>query len=130
MASRLGDRLAWSVDVDEAVREQPLPPGLLLTLVENAVEHGISPSLSGGRIALRAWAEGPWCRIRVTDSAGRWPDPAQEGVGLRNSRDRLRHRFGEAARLHIGVVDGETQAELDLPRPPSAAPAADLGRAS
>ncbi|MCE2659554.1 MAG: histidine kinase [Rubrivivax sp.] len=49
MASRLGERLHWEVDIDPALHGVLLPPGLLLTLVENAIEHGASVVLSAPR---------------------------------------------------------------------------------
>ena len=100
MQSRLGDRLRWRVDVAADCETQQLPPGLLITLVENAVEHGIEPQLRGGRVQVNARvAEGGLFELRVQDDgAGLLPN-APEGVGLATSRERLRHQFGARAEL-------------------------------
>lgn len=47
MQARLGDRLLPAFVVPDDCLDQALPPGLLLTLLENAVEHGIAPSQIG-----------------------------------------------------------------------------------
>ena len=52
MQARLGERLAWQLDIGPGLERALLPPGLLLTLVENAVAHGVEPLLAGGRIVL------------------------------------------------------------------------------
>ncbi|MBL8330074.1 MAG: histidine kinase [Rubrivivax sp.] len=115
MSSRLGERLAWSVELDPEVEGLSLPPGLLLTLVENAVEHGVSASLSGGRVGLKARADGEQVEIEVRDSAGLLSPQAVDGVGLRNSRERLRHRFGEVGTLQLGLDGADTVALLRVP---------------
>jgi signal transduction histidine kinase len=102
MQARLGARLAWRIDIDPALADLPLPPGLVLTLVENAVEHGIEPQLAGGELALEARREGDEAVLVVHDNGPGPPDDAREGLGLANSRQRLALTHGEGARLVIG----------------------------
>ncbi|MCC6271334.1 MAG: hypothetical protein IT190_08660, partial [Microbacteriaceae bacterium] len=115
----LGERLRSSIDIDPALAEHLLPPGLVLTQVENAVEHGIAPSLSGGEIRVQARRDGDWLTIDVSDSAAQLPAAVVEGVGLRNSRERLRHRFDGQASLDLSVRDGFSVARLRLPLVPA-----------
>jgi LytS/YehU family sensor histidine kinase len=115
MQARLGERLRHSIDIAPQVAGQRLPAGLLLTLVENAVEHGIAGSLAGGEVGVRAWAEGGCCEIRVTDSAAALPAAWREGVGLANCRERLLHRFGERASLRLQLRADCTEAALRVP---------------
>lgn len=115
MQARLGERLRWSIEVPQVLAAQPLPPGLLLTLVENAIEHGISASLSGGEVRLVASRDDTAAVITLSDSAGLWHPEAPEGVGLSNCRARLQHRFGDTASLVLAVEDGRTVATLRLP---------------
>ena len=68
MQVRMGGRLAYTVQADDAVRALSFPPSLLITLVENAIKHGIEPSLHGGEIGVTAEAEGDSVCIRVHDS--------------------------------------------------------------
>ena len=117
MQARLGARLAWHEDVDPALLTQPLPPGLLLTLVENAIEHGISPQLAGGRLHLRGQVQGGDAVFEVQDN-GPGPAPgSRDGIGLANSRERLALSCGPKARLDISVhPEGGCLARLQLPR--------------
>lgn len=118
MQARLGERLRSRVDIGAEAGAQLLPPGLLLTLVENAVEHGIGASVSGGEIEVDAVREGERCVIHVADSPGALPDDWQDGVGLGNSRERLAHRFGDRASLTLNREPGRTVATLVVPWTP------------
>ncbi|WP_395701034.1 sensor histidine kinase, partial [Aquabacterium sp.] len=80
MQARLGERLRFTLEADGLARMQRLPPGLLLTLVENAVEHGVQPSLQGAEIAVRAWREGEHTLVEVRDSGAGLALPLQEGL--------------------------------------------------
>ena len=117
MQARLGERLAWQEDIAPALCTQTLPPGLLLTLVENAIEHGISPQLAGGRLLLRGYEQGRDAVFEVLDNGpGPAPD-SRDGIGLANSRERLALSCGPRARLDISAhPDGGCLARLRLPR--------------
>jgi signal transduction histidine kinase len=119
MQARLGARLAYEVDVPPALHGTLLPPGLLLTLAENAVEHGIEPRLAGGRVRIGARREADGVLVEVADDGpGPAPDSA-EGVGLANARERLTLTLGPAARLQLGTgADGGCIATLHLPQTP------------
>lgn len=119
MQARLGDRLRVAVDVDEQLAARELPPGLLLTLVENAVEHGASPALAGATVQIAAGratagVDGWWFSV-CDDGAGLAPG-WRDGVGLRNTRERLAHAFGPRATLDLSPrADGGTAVRVDLP---------------
>jgi signal transduction histidine kinase len=117
MQARLGTRLAWREEVDPALLPQPLPPGLLLTLVENAIEHGISPQLAGGTLVLRGQVQGSAAVFEVHDSGPGLAPGSRDGIGLANSRERLALTCGPRARLDISThPDGGCLARLQLPR--------------
>lgn len=116
MQSRLGERLAWQLDVAPAAEAALLPPGLLLTLVENAIEHGVEPQLRGGRVVLEgAVAEGG-VRFTVNDDGAGPPPGAADGDGLRGLRERLALAAGAAARFTLAArPEGGCRAEIVLP---------------
>jgi two-component sensor histidine kinase len=101
MEARLGNRMRHVIEVDHRAGERGIPPGLLLTLVENAIEHGISPALHGGTLHVSAQEDERTWTLRVSDDGVGLPDDWVDGIGLRNCRERLRHRFGSGASLSL-----------------------------
>ncbi len=103
MQVRMPDRLAFTIDIDVEVAVVPFPAMALLTLIENAIRHGIDPCEAGGRIEVRAWRDAGDGRIRivVADSGVGMDENARPGTGLRNVADRLRGFFGAAAELQL-----------------------------
>jgi len=138
MQMRIPDRLAFGIDLPSELRAEPFPSMALLTLVENAVRHGIDPAEAGGRIELGARRiEGDAAGLRgglrvwVDDSGVGLDTKAPPGQGLANLRERLEAFYGAAARLELAPSAqpaamagslGGVRAELLLP---PAEPAAD-----
>ncbi len=118
MQARLGQRLRSHVEVPSGLAATELPPGLLLTLVENALEHGIEPALAGGTVTVLAELDesGSTVRVRVRDDGLGLPASWQEGVGLSNCRQRLVHHFGSSARLDVHAREPGTEAVMSWPR--------------
>lgn len=119
MALRLGERLRWSVEIDDAAARAAVPPGLLLTLVENAVEHGVQPALAGAEVRVQAVVDGGRITLTVRDTG---PGPAADalaagqGVGLANSRARLAQAFGDRAALRLeAAAGGGGLATIEMP---------------
>lgn len=115
-ALRLGERLRFTIDVPTELESAMLPPLLVQPLVENALRHGIEPSVSGGEIRIEALAREGRLTLRVIDSGVGLDRTAPEGVGLANVRSRLESLYGERGRIALyrrepcGVV-----AELSMP---------------
>lgn len=117
MQMRMPDRLQYAIDVDAAALHVRCPPTTVLTLVENAVRHGIDPTEEGGRIDVDIARSGDRCTVRVTDTgAGLGPSANGLGTGLTALRERLRMIFGDAAQLRFVPSDGGgVTVEVDLP---------------
>lgn len=101
MHMRMPDRLACSLEVPAELLGQRFPAMALLTLVENAIHHGIDPSEEGGRITVRAWREGAEVVVAVADTGVGLSETAAPGTGLSNLRARLAAFFGATARLDL-----------------------------
>jgi sensor histidine kinase YesM len=117
MRMRMPDRLHFEIDVDPTLRACRLPPMALLTLVENAVRHGIDPVEDGGSIEVggRATADGGM-RLWVADTGAGMADSAQPGTGLNNLRDRLHAQYGQGAELQWTEVEPHgLRAEIVIP---------------
>ena len=97
MQVRMGGRLTYDVRADEALRAAPFPPSLLITLVENAIKHGIEPRPGPGRIEIDAVREGDALRVQVRDDGAGLQPGLSTGVGLANVREQLAARYGARA---------------------------------
>lgn len=117
MHLRMPDRLSYRIEVDAALQGLRFPPMALLTLVENAVRHGIDPSEEGGEIVVRgtrADADAPLL-LSVSDTGVGLLSPMGTGTGLRNLRERLKLFFGPGARLDLSEnVPHGVRAEMEL----------------
>lgn len=116
MLMRMPDRLRFTLHIDPALRPLRFPPMALLTLVENAVRHGIDPGEEGGQITVGAERVGEGVRLWVEDTGVGMAENAQPGTGLANLRQRLQAVYGAQAelRLHETLPHG-VRAELILP---------------
>jgi|JI8StandDraft_2_1071088.scaffolds.fasta_scaffold05719_5 hypothetical protein len=113
LQQRLGARLAWTVDADPALGATVVPPGLLLTLVENAIEHGLEPKIGGGHLHVVAERLPAGWRLRVVDDGVGLRSGTTDGVGLQNLRRRLRLHHGDTAHLSVAArPEGGTVAEV------------------
>lgn len=97
MKTRLADRLEFSLELPVDLSEVSIPGMLLLTLVENAIKHGIEPALRGGSIEVRAQRLDSDLWIQVRDSGVGLVATPGVGVGLTNVQERLRLAYGGAA---------------------------------
>jgi sensor histidine kinase YesM len=106
MRMRMPDRLEYTLSVAPELASMRFPAMALLTLVENAVRHGIDPTTDGGRIevgARRDRADGA-VNVWVEDTGAGMSESATPGAGLANVRTRLRASFGDGARLDLHEV--------------------------
>jgi LytS/YehU family sensor histidine kinase len=101
MGARLGERLRHRVELAPDCAALNVPPGLLITLVENAIEHGIEPALRGGEVQVRVRRVDGFCDVQVLDDGVGLAPGAMDGVGLTNTRERLHHAFCERAQLRL-----------------------------
>jgi two-component system, LytTR family, sensor kinase len=99
---RFGDRLDVRILVGEEIFNARIPVLLLQPLVENAIEHGESENGSTS-IVLRAEREGEILHLSVEDTGPgmKSGSSVREGVGLRNTRARLHHLYGQRATLEL-----------------------------
>jgi signal transduction histidine kinase len=95
--ARFGDDLTVEEQIDERSRQVLLPELILQPLVENAVKHGISHKVGGGRVRIEAAFDNGDLRLMVADTGAGVRNSAaifDSGVGLKNVRDRLLRLYG------------------------------------
>jgi signal transduction histidine kinase len=100
---RYGTRLEVVWEIAPEARAARLPPLLLQPLVENAIRHGIGPLEEGGAITIRARLDGAWLLLEIADDGRGFQDRGTpvEGNGLRITRERLRHTYGDYHALSL-----------------------------
>ena len=115
MRLRMGGALTFAIELPEALAATPFPPLMVMTLVENAIKHGVAP-MGRGRIALRAFEAGGDIVVQVEDDGRGLAEPIGQGVGLANIRERLRALHGEGAELELrGRDPAGTLASIRVP---------------
>ena len=102
MQMRMPDRLSFSVEVDPELHAMRFPPMALLTLVENAIRHGIDPSCDSGNVEVGARRQdADTVLLWVADTGVGLSEHAGQGTGLVNLDERLRAFFGPGARVEL-----------------------------
>jgi signal transduction histidine kinase len=106
MRLRMPDRLQFSVSAPDGSAALRFPSMALLTLVENAVRHGIDPSVDGGEIEVGGrYDQGAGTMVLwVSDTGAGMSETAQAGTGLSNLRVRLNAFYGASARVDLHEV--------------------------
>ena len=122
---RMGPRMDFEIDVPPELRARAFPPMMLISLVENALKHGVDPCCETATIAIRAEEQQDRLRVCVADTGEGIVPKKGGGVGLTNIRERLQALYGGEARLTLeenvphGVV-----ASIELPATAGTSPAA------
>jgi two-component system LytT family sensor kinase len=114
---RFSDRLVVRIDADPEVLDAAVPHMGLQPVAENAVRHGISCSVAGGSIDVRASRVGSRLHITVHNSGGgaRAGTSAGWGLGLSNLRARLQQLHGAEGELRMECTDIGATVEVIVP---------------
>ena len=145
MKVRMGDRLQFSLALPPEMASLSVPPAMLISLVENAIKHGLEPALNGGSITVTAFAQDAKIGLTVADSgmgvrvgmaagsgggfntakrSSQGTAATEGGVGLANIRERLQALYGDAGTLSVAAAEANAgfAVTLMLPKSPIAAP--------
>ena len=98
---RMGQRLQFAIEVPAELAAHAFPPMILITLVENAVKHGLGPAAEGGRIDITACVRDATLEVSVADNGVGFQSSCGSGIGLVNIRARLCALFGARAALTL-----------------------------
>ena len=112
---RLGERLAFDIDIPPALADARMPPMMLLPLIDHALVYGLEPTHSGGSIRIDTHVGQGKLRLSITDSGAGFV-PGGNAVELDNIGERLFALYGDDAALRLQrVADRGTQALLEIP---------------
>lgn len=119
---RMEERLDVRLSVPEGLLSAELPPLMLQTLVENAIQHGLEPQPAGGFIEVGAQVRDGQLVLEVSDNGAglngfaATSSLSSRGTGLHNIRERLQLHYGNQAALEVQArAEGGTLARLKLP---------------
>jgi LytS/YehU family sensor histidine kinase len=99
---RFEDRLKIEYDIDEDTLDQPVPPMMLQTLVENAIKHGISKQINGGVVKVISDFRENYHELSVQNTGYlNGYKSGGEGFGLSSTTNRLNLLYGDKARFEI-----------------------------
>jgi two-component system LytT family sensor kinase len=117
---RFHDRLLVEMEISPDTLDASVPNMILQPLVENAIKHGIAPRSTGGKIRISATRKNGSLELSVADNGIGVPfkdiENVSEGVGLSNTRRRLKHLYGD--RHKFNLKNAETsglQVNLTIP---------------
>jgi len=113
---RFEDRLKVEYDIDEDTLDQPIPPMMLQTLVENAIKHGLSKAKEGGIIRIISDYRESHHELIVQNTGTISEIADTQGFGLKSTRSRLKLLFGDKARFTIeDKGDNWVEAKIIMP---------------
>ncbi len=114
---RLAERLTVVRDIAADAKSSVVPVMLLQVLVENAIKHGIAELPEGGTLGITAMKEGEALVLVVVNPRPETPPPddGNSGVGLVNTRERLKLIFGETATLELDLGERQVTARARIP---------------
>jgi sensor histidine kinase YesM len=113
---RFEDRLSYELDVAETLYNAAVPTLLLQPFVENAILHGIAPKNTPGRVVVSARQSGVHLVLTVSDDGVGFTPGECEGIGVSNSRSRLKQLYGEDQSVELVSAPGQgTRVTVKLP---------------
>ncbi|MYM75225.1 hypothetical protein GTP56_23935 [Duganella sp. FT134W] len=105
MQIRMGQRLRFRIEAEDAALSRAVPPAMLISLVENAVKHGLERASRPGEIIISATLRGSELRVQVCDDGVGLTDQMGQGFGLANIHERLQLLYGERASLSVAASE-------------------------
>lgn len=115
---RFADRLHVEIKVEPNALDSLVPCFLLQPIVENAIRHGIAHCENEGRVQASARKEGNLLRLRVCDSGSGSNGKSKQGngIGLKNTRERLSHFYQDAFEMQaLPLEQGGFEVAITIP---------------
>ena len=104
---RFQNRLQIELKIDPAAMHDRVPNLILQPIVENAIQHGVSPRMDSGKVEIRAFHRGGNLYLQVEDDGpGLKSGSFREGVGMSNTRMRLKQIYGKNCQFGVSNNPG------------------------
>ena len=115
-AIQLEDRLRYEFDIAPETRQVEIPPMTVQTLVENAIRHGIAQHPDGGEISIQTTLQQTVMVVCIVNTGQLKNNTTNDGIGLQNTRERLRLLFGNTAQLTVeNISQNQVCARFQVP---------------
>jgi len=125
MQTRMGNRLSRRLDLPDDLAGLSVPPLLLQPLVENAIKHGLEPTVAGGWVRVSAQREGSTLVLSVRDTGAGIGGAGLGGLpsggsrfGIQQVRERLAALYGKTASLELVAASDDEGGTLAIVRLP------------
>lgn len=120
MEVRFQGRLQVVREIDRGVLDALVPNLILQPIAENALEHGVNRVTGEAVIEVSARRDGESLVVAISDNGPGLDEThrggKKRGVGLANTRERLRYLYGDAASLSLTTrTEGGVVAEIRIP---------------
>jgi two-component system LytT family sensor kinase len=113
---RFEDRLKVEYEIDEDTLDQPIPPMMLQTLVENAIKHGIGKQMKGGVVRIISDFRDDFHELLVQNTGRLGTQINGDGFGISSTKNRLQLLFGDKADFQIKESNGNmVEARVKIP---------------
>jgi LytS/YehU family sensor histidine kinase len=113
---RFESRLKVAYHIDEDTLDQPVPPMMLQTLVENAIKHGIGKQRDGGVVEICSDFKNEFHQLVIKNTGTIDGDIDTSGFGISSTKNRLALLFGNKAQFSIHNTEGQmVEAVVSLP---------------
>ncbi|HNU87032.1 MAG TPA: histidine kinase [Ferruginibacter sp.] len=113
---RFEERLRVEMDIDKDTLEQPVPPMMLQTLVENSIKHGISKLINGGVVRVVAGFTDQHLELLVQNTGHLNGNINGDGFGIKSTQDRLNLMYQGKAVFEIKNIEGGmVESKVSLP---------------
>jgi len=112
---RFEKRLNIEYRIDEDTLDQPVPPMMLQTLVENAIKHGVCKQIEGGVIMIISDFKEDYHELIVQNTGQLNGTINAEGFGIVSTYERLNILFGNKAKFELKNIEGMVQARIIMP---------------
>ncbi len=106
--TRYEERLNYYLDIDPNTYDIEIPPLMLQTIVENAIKHGISKIKEGGNVTVKANIANNLLNIEVVNSGTLIQITENEGLGIKNTKERLELLYGNKSSFKINNSENNT----------------------
>lgn len=112
---QLESRLQFESFIDENSLSTQIPPMIIQMLIENAIKHGISNLIEGGKVSLSTEIKKNKLRIEVVNTGILKQSENSTQMGLKNIKRRLDLLYGESATFSLNELENQVVATILIP---------------